>query len=1339
MLGLTQPTPLPGGGVVPPALPKYYRVKASSMNLLELIEHVCADANHDFTVELLPDLESAGDTFEDRSLDGIIKIKVIDKRVKPDTTIIAGEIRKAEWSLGLIGAINPNVNPPAPFPAARTHQWYNRITTYDMGKDFATEPAGKMIVGGPETRVVGADIRLGVDRIDFTKCACIKDENVENQVAGFPWTAADTQTQCEALGDNYAWRCFRRPTEFDGVQLPGAYRLDNKGTWGLIETSVTDNNNVYSPGDWRRIMDPLFFGGFFNDTNLDYDDTDRFHIQNATNLTPIDASVNLLSGAGTGGREVWSVWGKLRHSPLGNSHDGLDGQYVTTDVDDEYDYCNAETGQCRFIRGYSNTMLNGDGEVVTQGGEWQTPEYYASNAGLDLIFNKNFRQDYRIDLFPCWGFMNVYENETVGGSIGKEDVVIADKAVPIKGDFDEMNPYRDFSPYTGIGSNHMYVLTGPLDPSPGVAAGGLGKRSRGGPGGGPGTDQYDSVEWCVDKLLEEGVGGQGGLAALTMAEYTRDYVAPCNPQSGSRIFGYRRSKDLHNNTGNGPRVADKSLDELLEGGSISDDDYVTIVTLSPTDEDTWDFATSSYRKNPSAVTVLHKNNNGMYPSPPAATIPIDLREAGIQDLKHGVGGVHLATITELRHALISKNNWEDYLRSFDPQYADDLGVGDTGVGNSSRTHENAPIITEADGTNPTVASLFEGKSSILPNSKNYGALLTSAVNVDENDTDKRRTKVYEITKGIADGYYGKKFLMPLPYDPQRLSEFEKRTYVDDEQKIAAYKVTNKWEIAQAGWVDTETKAAMANTAGGEDAAALMEEQRFIKYPTDSRFFNSDGMLEPYVVFPHKVWVDVKKTREEWKLALPGAGAIQKNRVEKKNLGTANACPPCDGRGWEWNKDSNHNYQNGAQTPYGVAKVEFQSEVECRKYYQGETKAKTLAPKNNGKELDEGLPEFPGCLKDGSNQESNCAELDPEVRIIMGDGTDGALTTEVDQRKSMCNWGWIRADKEYVQLSFEPLDFSEFDRNDYYIENTRDDAPAGDYCTNAKYSDKATCEDDADDRKTPDGLPLDINPGRWITENSYLTRVFVKASVDPKTYWLPSDIYNTKGVGEGGSAEVHTGKNSDQLRPYGLISLNGVVRYPKDTIIGSAGANLGGAHFHLHLKTKNAYFGSRKSFSEMAPAAFKPWEAAIPQQSSVNSWGPWSNGEFYGAAQFEEDSSLSPEQYGSLHGMNLAGDARAGLDGIDYQEQESGSVTVTGLPESPLAGRLFAGGPYITNISVDIGTGGITTGYRMETYKRHIGRDTMNETQRANRIRKAQNAREKEARDNRRFRNRPKKD
>jgi len=270
-------------------------------------------------------------------------------------------------------------------------------------------------------------------------------------------------------------------------------------------------------------------------------------------------------------------------------------------------------------------------------------------------------------------------------------------------------------------------------------------------------------------------------------------------------------------------------------------------------------------------------------------------------------------------------------------------------------------------------------------------------------------------------------------------------------------------------------------------------------------------------------------------------------------------------------------------------------------------------------------------------------------------------------------------------------------------------------------------------------------------------------VDEKTHWLKSDTYNREMIvppdgrtiqAEGGtgvcSDTSHDNKadceaadkkwiNFDQLRPYGLIGLNGVVRYPVDTIIGHAAFSLGGASIATNLNANLSFFGHTEFFTKMAPAAFKPWEGAIPQQSNTSSWGPWSNGSHFGAARFEEDSSLSPEQYGSNHGMNLAGSARAGLDAIEFQEQESGSVSLTGLPETPLGGRLFTGAPYITNLSVDIGTGGIKTSYRMETYKRQMGRDEMHKIQRDNRIRKAQFAREKEARDNRRYRNRPKKD
>ena len=48
---------------------------------------------------------------------------------------------------------------------------------------------------------------------------------------------------------------------------------------------------------------------------------------------------------------------------------------------------------------------------------------------------------------------------------------------------------------------------------------------------------------------------------------------------------------------------------------------------------------------------------------------------------------------------------------------------------------------------------------------------------------------------------------------------------------------------------------------------------------------------------------------------------------------------------------------------------------------------------------------------------------------------------IDQKTSDCNHGHIKQMKEGVRLSCEPLDFGDFDRNDYYIESQRTDDPA----------------------------------------------------------------------------------------------------------------------------------------------------------------------------------------------------------------------------------------------------------------------------------------------------------
>jgi len=1333
MLKLTDPV----RGV--PALPRYYRVKASSMSLLELIQHVCEDAHADFIVELLPDTRPPLDSFEDRSLDGILKVKIIDKREKPDTTIIAREIRKAEWALGRLGAAGVAV--------PRQHQWYNRIVDYDMGKEFATEPAGKMVIGGPETRVVGADLRIGVDRIDHTKCACIKDESIKNQVHGtpvIPPAGAPTRAWCEAQGDEFHWRCARRPTEFDGVQLPGVYRLDNNGAWGQIGRDITGNNNVYT-NDWRMHLDPENKGGYFSDFNPDYDGSDRNDVNTTTNITVVDNSPSITTG---GAREIWCVWGDLVHEAQGGAH-GVHSQYVGTDVDHEYDYCNAETGHCRFERGYGDIYIDSNGRFIPKSkgtGDLQT-QGFINRAGGVPIYNKDFRQDYRTDIFPCWGFFNTYENETIAGVVGDEDVVITDAAVPIKGSFDEMNPYRDFHPYYGIGASFMHVLVKPLRE---IGQGGLGRNS--GKRNSDGEEMYDSVEYCIEKLVEEAIA-----AGEEIGDNYDKYIRSCNPHYGNRVYGYARDDYASSD-----RTATTGLDKQLENGVITSEEYTKIVKgyTERNDVEVWNALEQVWVKDISISEPTPVKVNGKFLRPKTATIPIDLREAGIQNKV--TGGMHFATVTELRHAIVGLSSWKDYIRNFDPLFAEDIGLESKGAAHLGTMTETV-VATDENGLNPTLAEIFQGQS-ISAMDTSYGVLRSTAVHPDDNEHQKIIEKIYAAVKNVADNYYGKQFLVPLPYDPQRLTEYEKRTYVDDEQKIPAYKISNKWDIAQAGWVEKETNLASANTAGGENAAARKAGQQFTKYPQDKRFFNAEGLLEPYMVFPHKVWADIKQTIETLKLAMPGPTTFQLDRpittTDDNRITTKNQCPVCDNDAWKRSgrdaRDSSHSYQSG-DSDGKFSPMVFANEQECRQYYQ-DAQYKFTKPAQD-RESDGSADSGVGsCWEDNS---INCDDIDPShASTKMSSGM-------IDQKTSNCNFGWIQGEEERIKLSFEPLDFTAFDRNDYYIESQRTDDPAQPYCTNAGFGDQISCEDQNDARKTPDGQPWDVIPGRWITNNAYLTRVFVKADVDEKTHWLESDIYNQHMIvpPDGrGSQESSTGFCSDsslhskedceqvgeawanfnQLRPYGLIKLNSVVGYPKDTIIGPAAMSFGGASIATNLNRDMSFFGHTELLTKMAPAAFKPWEGAVPQQSNISSWGPWSNGSHFGAARYEEDSSLSPQEYGGTHGMNLAGSARAGLDAIEFQEQESGSVSITGLPETPLGGSLFRNAlgvksPVITNISVNIDTGGIKTSYRMETYKRQMGRDEMHKIQRNNRIRKAQFAREKEARDNRRYRNRPKKD
>lgn len=124
---------------------------------------------------------------------------------------------------------------------------------------------------------------------------------------------------------------------------------------------------------------------------------------------------------------------------------------------------------------------------------------------------------------------------------------------------------------------------------------------------------------------------------------------------------------------------------------------------------------------------------------------------------------------------------------------------------------------------------------------------------------------------------------------------------------------------------------------------------------------------------------------------------------------------------------------------------------------------------------------------------------------------------------------------------------------------------------------------------------------------------------------------------------------------------------------------------------------------------KPRNIGIAQRSNRLLYGPWAEGYKFGATELEFNDSLRPENFGGIKNMNLMGQSIAwhtANHGMGFEE--SGDVEVVGIPTTELGKTLVTTaandpiGPYITDISVNIGVSAITTSYTMKTWTVNFG-------------------------------------
>lgn len=148
-------------------------------------------------------------------------------------------------------------------------------------------------------------------------------------------------------------------------------------------------------------------------------------------------------------------------------------------------------------------------------------------------------------------------------------------------------------------------------------------------------------------------------------------------------------------------------------------------------------------------------------------------------------------------------------------------------------------------------------------------------------------------------------------------------------------------------------------------------------------------------------------------------------------------------------------------------------------------------------------------------------------------------------------------------------------------------------------------------------------------------------------------------------------------------------------------------------------GKQVTQIKVPPLITYPKYIGVPQTSSRYAWGPWiKSASNTGKAEAVFDSSLVPESFGSVARMNQAGQDAAGAGVAITDEKESGRVELAEIPSFNLAERFNNTGPYVTNMSISMGTGGITTSYEFNTWTPNFGKLTKYNADRIARIYKA---------------------
>ena len=610
--------------------------------------------------------------------------------------------------------------------------------------------------------------------------------------------------------------------------------------------------------------------------------------------------------------------------------------------------------------------------------------------------------------------------------------------------------------------------------------------------------------------------------------------------------------------------------------------------------------------------------------------------------------------------------------------------------------------------------------------------------------------IYQDVKDIATNFYGRKYLVPLPANPTtveyctgknsataienedesenpivgryknkescELAGYEWGTHVDISQWMNNDSTTeiNKWEIVSAGWpggdVDLKTRDKCINKITGAEVDLgkdLCEEETDDSgnivnkwetdvlpvsdaYPTNMNFWSDEGNLKSFVIFPStehqrlfqsSVNIDFSK--------------IDPEQIVIPELDQDKSTPVCDD-----SKYGNKVFLEVSVDPktYWIEDRSFYERIHNSQYWLHRAGDNASAGSNSE--------------KGGSARpvEDRPARFPNETTIFWDTETNGSCDTGEHITKSEC----------------------EFAHDGHWVpEEDPGVLPGGALRDGGSYA-----------KIGPDETPgkTELNP-RPLQEFS-LGGLCVSLATGQPEPWSNEetcmDVYDSGGdfANEWIEKNVETGYAK---KPYALITLPAQVSYKHND-----GDQTGWSYFRPNeftiplVNTKNsraltkAWFMAQsyweiafqqlhalsfnlKNAPKVAPdlrrgsfiaAAYKPWHAGVPQESTSYRWGPWAFGLEFGKPDFDIDDTYHPAPFGGELGLGKAAISNISSAVRETQRYyETGSVTLTGPPKYPLGPRIVGDlnkdkkGPHVTDISVNIGTNGINTTYTFSTQRK----------------------------------------